>query len=86
MKRQHLFLACIAIYFAIFPGVVYPQFSVSGKITDKENGNPLSGANIIVQGTRFSTSSSEDGTYRIAGLKPGSYKFNEETLYLFSFK
>jgi iron complex outermembrane receptor protein len=75
MKRQHLFLAGIAIFFAIFPGIVYPQFSVSGKITDKGIGNPLSGANIVVQGTRFSTSSFEDGTYRIAGLKPGSYKF-----------
>ncbi len=75
MKRQHLFLAGIAIFFVIFPGVVYPQFSVSGKITDKENGNPLSGAHIFVQGTRFSTSSSDDGTYSIAGLKPGSYKF-----------
>jgi len=75
MKRQHLLLAGIVIYFAIFPGVVYPQFSVSGKIADKEIGNPLSGANIVVQGTRFSTSSSDDGTYSIAGLKPGSYKF-----------
>jgi iron complex outermembrane recepter protein len=75
MKRQHLLFAGIAIFFVIFPGVVYPQYSVSGKITDKEDRNPLSGANIVIQGTRFSTSSFEDGTYRITGLKPGSYKF-----------
>jgi iron complex outermembrane receptor protein len=75
MKRQHLFFAWIALLFAILQGSVYPQISVTGKIIDKTDNKPLAGANIVVQGTRFSTSSSEDGTYQIVALKPGSYKF-----------
>ncbi len=75
MKRQHFITVLVALVFATVSQNVFSQYTVSGKITDKEDGKSLAGANVIVQGTRFSTSSSADGTYSIAGLKPGSYKF-----------
>jgi iron complex outermembrane recepter protein len=75
MKRQTLLLLWIASLIAIVPQTVFPQFSVTGKVTAKENGKSLPGANIIVQNTRFSTSTATDGTYSISGLKQGEYQF-----------
>jgi iron complex outermembrane recepter protein len=75
MKRQHLIIVLVALVFVTVSQKVFSQYTISGKITDKEGGKSLAGANIVVQGTRFSTSSTEDGTYSMAGLKPGSYKF-----------
>jgi len=75
MKRQKLLIFWIVVLIASFPQTVFPQFSISGKITDKETGKPLPGANLVVQNTRFSASASDEGTYIISGLKQGSYKF-----------
>ena len=75
MKRQNLIFAAVAIFLATFNGLVYAQFSITGRITDVETGKPLPGANIVVQNSKFSTSSSIDGKYEIYGAKPGSYRF-----------
>jgi iron complex outermembrane receptor protein len=75
MKRQRLIFAFVAFFFATTPLIVFPQFKISGKTTSQDNGQPLPGANIVVQNTRFSTSSAEDGTYYLKGLKKGSYRF-----------
>lgn len=75
MKRQRLFFGWIAILFATAPMIALSQFSVTGKITDKESGKPLPGANIVVQNTSLSVSATNDGTYKISGLKQGEYKF-----------
>lgn len=41
------------------------QFTVSGTVVDDEDGEPLSGVNIIVKGTTTGTSTSADGTYSL---------------------
>jgi iron complex outermembrane receptor protein len=74
MKRQKLISAWIAILFVIAPQMVFPQFTLSGKISDKTSNKPLPGANIVVQNSRFSTISASDGTYVISGLKQGEYQ------------
>ncbi|MGC9314165.1 MAG: TonB-dependent receptor [bacterium] len=49
-------------------------YSVQGTITD-ENGDPLPGANVIIQGTTKGASTNLDGDYSIMGLSPGTYEF-----------
>ena len=44
---------------------------IKGKILDKSNNEPLSFANIIIEGTQTGTTSDLDGNFIITGLKPG---------------
>jgi outer membrane receptor for ferrienterochelin and colicins len=47
--------------------------TVSGKVTDAASGNPVSGAQVTVAGTRLGAVSGDDGTYRIANVPAGTY-------------
>ncbi|MCD6205435.1 MAG: TonB-dependent receptor [Candidatus Marinimicrobia bacterium] len=53
---------------------------VTGKITgivcDKHNGEPLIGANILVEGQMFGAASDADGRYFILSVPPGTYTLN----------
>ncbi len=53
--------------------VAFAQTTVSGTITD-DTGQPLPGANIIIEGTTTGTSSDFDGKYTIATDKPLPFK------------
>lgn len=46
---------------------------ISGKIIDSENGEPIIGANIIIQGTNLGTSSDLDGNFSIKNIPEGEY-------------
>jgi Ca-activated chloride channel family protein len=46
---------------------------ISGRLTDKENGEPIVGASIQVVGTKFGAMTDPDGKYRISRLDPGTY-------------
>jgi outer membrane receptor protein involved in Fe transport len=46
---------------------------LSGRITDAANGEPLIGANVIVEGTTMGAASDLEGYYSILNLRPGSY-------------
>ena len=46
--------------------------SITGKITDS-NGNPLIGANILIEGTLIGTASDEEGMFEITRVKTGAY-------------
>lgn len=48
--------------------------SISGKIIDKSTNEELIGANVIIVGTAFGTSSDLDGNYSIKRLSPGKYQ------------
>lgn len=74
MKRQTLWIIWIAVIITILPQTVFPQFSITGKITDKETGKPLTGANIVVKNTLFSTTSANDGSYELSGIMQGNYR------------
>lgn len=59
---------------AILPAAMIAQFSISGKVTAKDNGNPLPGAHIIVENSIYSTATDELGNYNITNLKEGDYQ------------
>ena len=48
----------------LLSGAMIAQSSVSGTVTDG-SGNPLAGANVIVEGTSLGAAAGSDGTYRI---------------------
>ena len=56
-----------------FPQDLFSQFSLSGKITDKESGAGLPGAHVVVKNSDRSTYSENDGAYLLTGLAAGSY-------------
>lgn len=76
LTGRPLFLASafIVIGLAINPREIVAQAStaiLSGRITDRLNGQPLSGVNVRVPGTVYRTITGADGTYRLT-LPPGS--------------
>jgi hypothetical protein len=46
---------------------------ILGKVTDIENGAPLLGANIRIEGTKIGTASGPEGIYSLAKVPPGLY-------------
>jgi outer membrane receptor protein involved in Fe transport len=46
---------------------------IAGTVTDKATGEPLPGANVIVEGTTLGASTSADGSYVILNVPPGRY-------------
>jgi outer membrane receptor protein involved in Fe transport len=46
---------------------------ISGVVTDKDNGEPLPGANIIIEGTTMGAASDLKGQYIIINVPPGIY-------------
>ena len=66
-KNRNLITLVITL---LMPMFIYGQ-SISGKVTD-ETGNPLIGANVVVEGTDLGAASMEDGTYSIS-IGEGSY-------------
>ncbi len=75
MKRQKITVFLLVLLTSISPFTAFPQFTLSGKVTDKDSGKPLSGANIIADKSAYSASSSADGSYSIKRIKQGSYTF-----------
>ncbi len=46
---------------------------ITGKVVDKETGEELIGANVVIVGTTNGTSTDIDGSYSITGLSAGTY-------------
>ena len=69
-----IILNCVAFVFLI-PLVVNAQTTgkIAGKVLDAETGEPLMGANVIVEGTHFGAAASMDGSYYIINIPPGKY-------------
>lgn len=61
------FIAISSIAFAASTG------KISGKVTDKSTGDPIVGANVLVEGTYFGSASDADGNFFILNVPPGTY-------------
>jgi len=57
----------------MLPFLAMGQFTLKGKVTDKNNGESLPGANVQIENTFKATSCNEEGVYEITGLKKGRY-------------
>jgi len=58
---------CISLFFLIFE-TVFAQETISGKVTDKLNNEPLAGATIFIPDLETGTMTNESGIYKIKSL------------------
>lgn len=60
---------------AIFAGFLYAGTTgkITGRVFDKETGEPLPGANVIIVGTKIGTATDLDGYYFLINIPPGVY-------------
>lgn len=47
--------------------------SISGTVTDKEDGTTLPGVNVVIKGSTSGAATDPNGKYTISGLRPGTY-------------
>jgi outer membrane receptor protein involved in Fe transport len=73
---KHLPIYYLIILILIATGNVYPGTTgkIAGHISDVQVGEPLPGANIIIEGTQLGTAADPYGNYVILNIPPGIYK------------
>ncbi len=66
------FVFLISLFFGslLFAGTTG---KIAGIVKDKENGEPLIGANVFIEGTALGSTSDLDGSYFIINVPPGTY-------------
>ena len=69
MKTKRNLISLLGIL--LLPVAIFAQ-SISGKVINTDTGEPLVGANVVVEGTDLGSASLEDGTYSIQ-VGDGSY-------------
>lgn len=58
-------LSAVLLILAMTVGSAYAQSEVSGTVIDEETGDPLTGVNIVLQGTSTGTATDIDGNYSL---------------------
>ena len=71
--KKTIILFIIILY---LPIITFSQNRISGTITDEENNNPLTGANIMVKGFAKGSYTNQQGKFTIENLKQGKYVLN----------
>lgn len=74
-KRLLLFTASFLLAgFGVGEPAAYAQTgTIAGAVTEASTGNPLPGANIVLEGTTIGTSADAEGRYTIGNVEPGTY-------------
>ncbi len=72
---KHLYRLHITLFLILFTaGTALAQAGfISGKVTDADDGEPLIGANVMIEGTDRGASTDLDGNFRILNVRPGTY-------------
>ncbi|MBX2897425.1 MAG: carboxypeptidase-like regulatory domain-containing protein [Cyclobacteriaceae bacterium] len=68
---KRLYLLFVLINFTTL--AIAQNGSITGKVIDAGNKEPVIGANAVIQGTTVGSSTDLDGNFTIANLKPGTY-------------
>jgi iron complex outermembrane receptor protein len=83
LGRRAGFAAALAIWLGLFLTTAtldaQARGTVTGRVTSAQNGQPIGGANVRVQGTSQGALTRADGTYSIQ-LNPGSYQLQASLL------
>jgi hypothetical protein len=66
--------SCLGVLLCLLPGLLLAQSGIiQGRISDAKTGDPLPGANIILEGTPLGAASDANGLYKITSVEPGRY-------------
>jgi hypothetical protein len=69
---KNAFILMLLLAFGLKPGFGQTG-KIAGRVTDGETGDPLTGANVVVEGLLAGASTDMDGFYFILNVKPGTY-------------
>ena len=73
MLRRLLFSCALAL--ALSPTLVFAQTGkIAGTVTDATTGDPIPGANVVIDGTTQGSTTDVDGYYVILNVTPGTYE------------
>ena len=71
MKKSNSII--ILLIFTYYSLLLANNYNFSGYVKDKNNGEPLIGANIFIEGTSIGTAADKNGYYEIKNIKEGVY-------------
>ncbi len=82
MKNRYFILSIPIFLLFILPFSLLAQNTgkIVGTVTDAETGEPLIGANIVIEGTQLGAATDVDGTFVILRVPPGTY--NVSVIYI----
>ncbi len=64
----------LVLLLILFPVFTFAQTGkIVGTVSDKENGEALLGANVLIEGTSFGAATNENGDFVILSVPPGTY-------------
>ena len=63
--RHAVILSLVALFFCITDSVLAQEISVRGQVVSADNGDPLPGATVLIQGTQRGTSTDTEGNYEL---------------------
>ncbi len=63
----------ILLLLLALPMMIFAQATISGKVTDANNGRPLPGANVFIEGTTMGSAANSSGVYEITSVSNGTY-------------
>ena len=72
MKVEKLYRSLLLLIVFILSQLVCSQTVIQGRIVDKKNSEPLTGAAVLIEGTTIGTTADIDGNYTLK-VTPGSY-------------
>lgn len=71
MKKNLTFFALLILFGSLI--IAQTTGKISGKVTDEETGEPLIGANVLIEGTYLGAATDIDGQFFILNIPPGTY-------------
>ena len=76
MYSDKIFLKYFLSILLIIPSVLMAGTTgkLVGYVIDKETGEPIFGANVVIEGTYFGAASNDEGYYYINNIPPGKYQ------------
>ena len=79
--RFDLFLKIIiSLFFIVEFALAIDTGKLAGRVLDKETGDPLAGANVMILETYMGSAADVDGGYLILNIPPGKYKVRAEVI------
>ena len=79
-RKVKTFFSVLAVLAAASLVQAQTTGKIAGKVTDKENGQSLPGANVLVEGTNRGTAADLNGDFYILNLSPGTYTLRVQML------
>ncbi len=66
-------IVTLFLFILLLPSILLAQGRIKGTVTDLQSGEPLIGANVLVEGTTFGAATDANGEYEISNLNAGTY-------------